>query len=86
MFLTFWDRSTFESICHNFGGLESISSKTLNMLDCNEACIEVKKNLWFSSRFNRNQGLKNRENMFIRFGVVTTLDPPNIIIRMTIEM
>ena len=35
----------FEAIDHNFGGLESISSQNLYMLDCTKAHIEVKRDL-----------------------------------------
>lgn len=43
--LTYWELSTFEAIGEYSGGLGSVSSQTLNLLDCTEARIEVKKNL-----------------------------------------
>lgn len=43
--LNFWTRGCFEAIGCHFGGLISISSSTLNRLDCCLAKVEVKRNL-----------------------------------------
>lgn len=43
--LDYWSSKTFEAIGAYFGGLESISSETLNLINVAEAKIKVKRNL-----------------------------------------
>lgn len=42
--LSFWNRGCFEAIGRYCGGLVSISTRTLNMLDVSEAIIQVEPN------------------------------------------
>lgn len=43
--LDYWSISTFEAVGAYFGGLENIATET-NLLNCLEAKIQVKKNLY----------------------------------------
>ena len=43
--LDYWCRRVFEVIGDHFGGLERIASETLNLTNCSEARIKVKKNV-----------------------------------------
>ena len=45
LLLDYWSRKTFEAIGAYFGGLEDIAAETLNLLNCSEAKIKVKRNL-----------------------------------------
>lgn len=43
--MDYWSRKTFEAIGAYIGGLEDIAAETLNLLNCWEAKIKVKRNL-----------------------------------------
>ena len=43
--LDLWQRSIFEAICDHCGGIIDIASETLNLTNCSEARILVKKNI-----------------------------------------
>lgn len=76
-----WKCCTFEAIGNYFGGLVTISSQTLNFLDCSATYIDVEKNLCgFISATILIKSPK-RGDFFLRFDDITPFDPPNIISR-----
>ncbi|MDV3146776.1 MAG: hypothetical protein Q8754_03055, partial [Sweet potato little leaf phytoplasma] len=62
-------------IGHHFGGLVSISSQTLNLLDCSEARIEVKRNFCGFIPAEIVVTDKIHGNFALRFGDISSLDP-----------
>lgn len=77
--LDYWRRRTFEVIGDHFEGLESITSETINLLNCREARIKVKRNLcgYIPSTIE----IKNprRGNIFLHFGDKEQMNPPKYI-------
>lgn len=66
--LEFWCGSTFEAIEDHFGGLIDRATETLNLTNCSEALIQVKKNLCrFVPSTIEILNLK-RGNIFLHFG------------------
>ena len=73
--LDYWCRQTFEAIGAHYGGLENIASGTLNLLNCSEAKIQVKKNLcgFMPSTIEIKDGKQG--NIFLNFGDIEIIDP-----------
>lgn len=68
LLLEYWSRSTFEAIGAHFGGLVSIASETLNLLNVSKARIQVMDNkCGFMPALIEIKNEK-RGNIFLNFG------------------
>lgn len=72
--LQYWERATFEAIGEYFGDLNSICSRTLNLIDCEAAYIEFKKNPCGFVPATIEIQDKLRGSTFLRFGDIVAVD------------
>ena len=68
--LNLWRGSIFEVIGAYFGGLESIALETLNLIECSEARIKVRKNLCGFLPATIEIKSETRGNFFLNFGIL----------------
>lgn len=76
--MDYWCKKTFKAIGDYFGDLEEIANETLNLLNCSEAKIRVKRNLCGFMLSTIYIIDINRGNIFLNFGDIEIMDPPNI--------
>lgn len=67
--------SVFVAIRNYFGGLESISLDTLNMVDVSKDKIKVRKSLWFFTN-NDNSRMLFLENFISTLEILKLLKSP----------
>lgn len=65
-----------EAIGAYFGGLESIATDTLNLLNCLEAKIKVKSNLCGFRLATVEIKDEKRGNIFLNFDDIEIMEPP----------
>lgn len=76
--LEYWRKSTFEAIGAHFRGLESIAIDTLNLLNCSEARIRVKRNLCGLMPATIEIVDDKRGNIFLNFGDIESIEESNL--------
>ncbi|XP_031738083.1 uncharacterized protein LOC116402658 [Cucumis sativus] len=74
--LDLWSRSVFEAIGDHFGGFIKIATETLNLTNCSEARIQVKRNLCGFVLSTNEISDHKRGNIFLHFGEFEFLSPP----------
>lgn len=75
--LEYWKRDSFEAIGTYFGGLDGIAIETLNLLNCSEAKIKVKKNLCGFMQATIEIKNEIRGNIFLNFGDIESVEAPS---------
>lgn len=72
--MPYWKRSFFEVIGQHFGGLVSISSQTINLVDCLAVVIKVEENIcgFILVEIEIKDG--NIRKIFLHFGDIVALD------------
>lgn len=76
--LEYWCKKTFKALGEYFGGLEEILTETPNLLNYSEAKIPIKRNLCRFMPSTIEIIDVNRRNIFLNFGDIEVMDPPNI--------
>ena len=75
--LDFWQTSTLGAIGDQFGGLIDIATETLNLTNCSETRILVKKNICGFVPSTIEISDHKRGSISLRYGDIEFLSPPN---------
>lgn len=77
--LDYWSIDVYKAIGGYFGGFESISLKTMNLINCSEAKIKVSQNLcgFLPAMVELRDAF--RDNIFLNFGDIKVLEAPKVI-------